>query len=375
MIHIPINIKNIELCQSHFNHIRQPINDLINNKINVIHEGSFEHIVLTHIQTNLDNILIADVNQIEQHINLFINLIHDHIGTVVLTENDYASKSISLDELKIICRDAGISNYSNKNKEMLAGLIWSKRMHINDINDQNNKLKFSVLKTKINLILTEIFVNFYESAWDNIENYTRYDFVKKLDLNTCPYCNRNYTFVVDKNNGNLRPEIDHFHPKSIYPFLAMSFYNLIPSCCVCNHTKKDKDSFKLGLANPYQIQENEFKITYKPKQINFMQLKRKNYNFDSFKIEFKKANEVNLDIFKLEKLYEQHRDIVLDLLMKKAYYPESYIEELKKNYKFSKDDIYRFLLSNYSKSKDLHKRPLSKLTKDIAEELGLILSK
>ena len=58
--------------------------------------------------------------------------------------------------------------------------------------------------------------------------------------------------------------------------------------------------------------------------------------------------------------------------MKKTYYAKSYIEELENNFGFTKDDIYRYLLNNYQKEEDLHKRPLSKLMKDISEELDLI---
>lgn len=63
--------------------------------------------------------------------------------------------------------------------------------------------------------------------WGKRKTYGSYKFVETLDLKTCPYCNRNYTFIVDEESGKLRPELDHFYPKSIYPFLAMSFYNLI----------------------------------------------------------------------------------------------------------------------------------------------------
>ncbi len=53
------------------------------------------------------------------------------------------------------------------------------------------------------------------------------------------------------------------------------------------------------------------------------------------------------------------------------YYPKFYIEQLQ-GLKFTKQEIYRFILSNYSETKDFHKRPLSKLVKDISEELNLI---
>ena len=81
--------------------------------------------------------------------------------------------------------------------------------------------------------------------------------------------------------------------------------------------------------------------------------------------------EENIKTFKLEELYKQHKDIVLELLIKKVYYPKSYIEELK-GFGFSEDEVYRYLLCNYKKNEDLHKRPLSKLMKDISEELDLI---
>ena len=61
---------------------------------------------------------------------------------------------------------------------------------------------------------------------------------------------------------------------------------------------------------------------------------------------------------------------MLELLIKKAYYPQSYVEELS-SFGFSKDEIYRYLFSNYNQDEDLHKRPLSKLIKDISQELGL----
>lgn len=46
--------------------------------------------------------------------------------------------------------------------------------------------------------------------------------------------------------------------------------------------------------------------------------------------------------------------------------------ELEKSFWFSQDKIYHYLFSNYSKDEDLHKRPLSKLIKDISKELELI---
>ena len=271
-----------------------------------------------------------------------------------------------------------ISNLDNKD-ECLKYLSEPKEIkNILKANTFQMKLYIKFFKTDfpdsleedkdLNRILREeIFEKEYKN-WSSRKKYGAYYFVKALGLNSCPYCNRNYTFVVDNDNGKLRPEIDHFYPKSIYPFLAMSFYNLIPSCPICNHTKSDK--VKEDLENPYDIKANSYQFTYTPQSVEFSIVEKEKYSFDSFEIEID-GNESNIELFKLEELYKQHKDIVLELLIKKAYYPQSYIEELSR-FGFSQDEIYRYLFSNYNQDEDLHKRPLSKLVRDISEELGLI---
>ena len=209
----------------------------------------------------------------------------------------------------------------------------------------------------------------YESYFTKGKNplkYSSYSLVEKLDIKTCPYCNRNYIFVVKK--GKLRPEIAHFYPKTKCPYLALNYFNLIPSCQTCNKTKSNDIDF--NWINPYDVENYDFKLTYTPESIGFFNVENQKYNFDNFEIKFTNENE-NIKTFKLQELYKQHKDIVLELLIKKAYYPKSYIEELKA-FGFGEDEIYRYLFSNYKKDEDLHKRPLSKLIKDISEELELI---
>ena len=221
-------------------------------------------------------------------------------------------------------------------------------------------------KESLNRIFYRIFVDY---GYDNLD---KLKFIQNINLGSCPYCNRNYIFNINKK-GSIKPEIDHFYPKSIYPYLAVSYFNLIPSCPTCNGfgAKEGKDTFyTYPISNPYELNENDFKFSISPESIDFFNVESKKYDFNSFEIELN-GNKANLEIFKLEELYKQHKDIVLELLIKKAYYPKSYIEELKK-FGFTEDEIYRYLLCNYKKNEDLHKRPLSKLIKDISEELGIL---
>lgn len=87
-----------------------------------------------------------------------------------------------------------------------------------------------------------------------------YKFVESMNIQVCPYCNRNYISVVkDKNDGfKTRPELDHFYNKSKYPYLAVSMRNLVPSCHVCNLAKHNEDKnilypYKEGLGNTYRF--------------------------------------------------------------------------------------------------------------------------
>ncbi|MDQ7066856.1 MAG: hypothetical protein Q9M40_01995 [Sulfurimonas sp.] len=70
---------------------------------------------------------------------------------------------------------------------------------------------------------------FYMKGSDGKEVYNAYKLVKSLNLSVCPYCNRNTIYNITNKNRRTS-DLDHFYPKSKYPFLAVSFYNLIPSC-------------------------------------------------------------------------------------------------------------------------------------------------
>ncbi|MEA2028199.1 MAG: hypothetical protein U9N49_04425 [Campylobacterota bacterium] len=232
----------------------------------------------------------------------------------------------------------------------------------------NNKIRNK--DEAISQIIYNIFVT---STYEKNEYFNKLKFIQRIGLDTCPYCNRSYIYTLNKA-GSIKPEIDHFYPKSFYPYLAVSYYNLIPSCQTCNGfgAKGKIDTFNdKKIIHPYEVNVNDFKFTYIPNSINFNLLKQEKYNFNNFEIKFIKSNQDNLDVFKLEELYKQHKDIVLELLVKKAYYPKSYIDELA-SFGFGEDEIYRYLLGNYKKDEDLHKRPLSKLIKDISEELKLL---
>lgn len=73
--------------------------------------------------------------------------------------------------------------------------------------------------------------------------------------------------------------------------------------------------------------------------------------------------------------YKHHRDFVIELIQKKYLYSDDYLNALYKQYEGTifrnREDILRLVTTNFVDEKDLKNRPLSKLTRDIAEQLDL----
>lgn len=193
---------------------------------------------------------------------------------------------------------------------------------------------------------------------------------KELDVRTCPYCNRQYTFTIEAGTKDIRPEFDHFYSKSDYPYLALSFYNLVPACPTCNHTKSsnpiDKNPYFEGFDNNYR-----FKIKTKDGEEFSLDWALKN----KLEIDFTDTeNNKNIEEFALKKLYNEHIDYVKEIINKAQAYNESYYNSLKVSFKgLGKQDpeIERFIWGNYLDIAEHEKRPLSKLTKDILEQLKI----
>ena len=219
-----------------------------------------------------------------------------------------------------------------------------------------------------NFVLKNIFIDNCYKQLDKLE------FIKRFALDTCPYCNRNYIYYTSEKN-KIKPQLDHFYPQTKYPVLGICFYNLIPSCQTCNglDVKSSIDTYKRGLLNPYLLTKDSFKFSYDIKNIDVM---NPLLNNDSIEIKFVNKLQSHLDVFKLDKLYQQHADHVLELVIKsKLKYSSSYRAYLK-NYKelrFSDKEIDRLILGNYTEDDEIHKRPLAKLYQDIGKELGLII--
>ena len=144
--------------------------------------------------------------------------------------------------------------------------------------------------------------------------------------------------------------------------------------------KSDDDSYKDekdgNLVHPYNVKDSDFTFSYTFDNLDILKsIDKKNIRFEDeekIKITLDRKYEKNNKYFQLETIYQNHKDIVIELILKEINYPKSYIKELIDNHFGTEEEIYRFIFSNYLLIDDFHKRPLSKLTKDIVEELGIL---
>lgn len=132
----------------------------------------------------------------------------------------------------------------------------------------------------------------------------------------CPYCNNNKIGILKKevrNNGSslMLFELDHFYPKSMYPFLALSLYNLIPSCHDCNATIKKEKNFTIEThTHPYHESFDElykFEVDLQSFQ------NHTTHNLRITKNAIKPHDKSAVD-FELETRYQLHQDDINSLI-------------------------------------------------------------
>ncbi|PFL22833.1 hypothetical protein COK36_17875 [Bacillus cereus] len=241
-------------------------------------------------------------------------------------------------------------------------------------------------KQTINRVLENIFVKEYDRFTDrNVKSpdlWWAYTFVQAVNISVCPYCNSQFIFTHLNDNGRTRPVLDHFFCKSEYPFLAISIYNLIPCCKVCNSDLKGSTKVDLiNYINPY-IHQFEGNVSFKREFVNKPKTKiEKNDYFSAiigesndFKItlDFTALSEGEIkqyknqaELFQLEEIYKFHKDYIKNLIVKSRIYSDIYTKQIKSSYSKlfqSNEDLRQILIPREDQMNNII---LSKLTRDI----------
>lgn len=189
--------------------------------------------------------------------------------------------------------------------------------------------------------------------------------LQELNLSVCPYCNRHYIFSVG-NSRKVSAQFDHFYSKVTYPYLALSFYNLIPCCPDCNRAKGEKD-IKI---NPYA---EGFDTNGQLEIDSLLNCVLGKPNWD---VVFNADDRcrTNIEVFALDELYRYHKDVAYEIVCKAIANESGYLKKIVQAYgnmRLDIDTIYRILWGYYLGDGGLSKRPLSKLTADILKQLGV----
>ena len=215
------------------------------------------------------------------------------------------------------------------------------------------------------------------------ETWNSYILTNALNLSVCPYCNRNWIITItDSKDGSkvVNPQLDHFLPKSDFPLFRLSFFNLIPSCDTCNTRLKRSTPFDNSYFHPYMAGYGK-NANFRSIALDVESSKGDASNY-SINLEYSLISEKNKsrivknnDIFKIKDIYEKHGDIVAELYKVRHTYSERYLEMLKDSFKdsnLSMEELYKLAFRNFYSELNFHRRPFSKLTKDIASQLKMI---
>lgn len=231
------------------------------------------------------------------------------------------------------------------------------------IADYNRLLEIKNVVDKINYKTYKISFNNLKKIFNSL--YTKYrktyarQLVEDLEITVCPYCNRNF---INNTEKYAMAQFDHFFPKSKYPMLALSLYNLIPCCPQCNHNKLEKE------------------LSYSPYNKEFTTDKLLRFNIipefvDGFEIGIEAKNEIikeNIDKLLLKEAYAVHKPLVKEIYLKVKMYSDCYIQSLNNMVKDSVINIDmtfdELWYGNYLTEDKYYLKPLSKLTHDMIED-------
>lgn len=271
-------------------------------------------------------------------------------------------------------------------EEIITGDIFKLWEYVKRYNDCERRMSDNdrlVVKRELQNIFVaeyEYFTNVTKNRWN------AYQFTEELQVSVCPYCGTQFIFTYsDDTSGKTRPTLDHFFDKSKHPYLAVSLYNLVPCCKVCNSDMKGQRA--MNLEDYYSPYEKNIVECLKVK-VDVINTRSNNEVVDyydafiggnnNFDIKFTatsndemimKKISGNVEMFKLEEIYNEFHKPYVRSIMKKAHiYNQAYLNYLRDSYGliFSSEEDLRE--SAYPKVEEDPFSILGKMTRDIIQE-------
>lgn len=222
-------------------------------------------------------------------------------------------------------------------------------------------------RNKLNLIIGEVL------DYSFMPRQIRHQLYQKMDVQVCPYCNRQYIHTVSiTEEGTYLGDLDHFYPKSIYQLFSLSLWNLIPVCKPCNQLFKRQ--YNRRILSPTTSGFGDdciFKIQYQY-VLSMLGLNDHftfNWEIRKYVSEDKKALiRHNLDMFHLNEVYQLHEKDIQDILRRRHLRSKMLADRqdaLLGNFRLSAEDINRLVYGTTLNKNNFHKELLGKMVYDI----------
>lgn len=314
--------------------------------------------LINMIKINVDNKVMKEI--IDSH---YVNMklrIEEQIKNIIIDDKNKKRYKKLIDYL---CDISGKID-ENKLRKLLTGTKSELIEIINSVGE---------IELQKNDSFARLYINFRKS--DDSKTI-----LNKLNVNVCPYCNRLYTFTLAREG--IRPQFDHYFPKSKFAYLSVSLYNLIPSCSICNQKKSKLNTFKEEneLFYPYEDEfGNEVFFQTEPIDNDFLYWTGINRNFNII-IKSKNNEHYNKienlkEHLRIQDLYNGHKDFIQDIIRNAVIYNDSRIEELLEQFPeffSSKQEVLNLIFMNDIEKENWGKRSLSKLTHDVYNEFQIV---
>jgi len=154
-------------------------------------------------------------------------------------------------------------------------------------------------------LLAPDWVRDFETCFD----YTKFrdtlgnDFILDLDIDICLYCNKEEIQTIISGDSVYKADLDHFHPKSKFPFLALTLSNLIPSGEKCNQRFKGA-KVMLNCSHPYLEGVGSDPLFKIEEPLTGGKLNKNNFTIYT-ESQFPELDR-NIELFKIESVYNQN---------------------------------------------------------------------
>lgn len=324
--------------------------------------------------------------------------------------------TININGVKKTITTKFVKKHTVTNKKAIVEYIkdrFSECINLNGVNDlkqiksEVNKL-FSDTCSLLDTNIIKENNNLKFINYEDMDGKLRHQLIDSLGIKTCPYCNRQYiTSYVKEDNNNTTADLDHYYQKSLFPLFALSSFNFIPSCHVCNSLMKgDKyvetlypyeDSaeedirFDIVLKNGQKKKnivdiwlgkgKNSFPEIEKISELNVINLIKakddaKKTKGDRYR---EKLIDNEIELFHLKEIYKNHLDQAVNVLLIMRIYLEEYfytrninsicknigITSVKNGTSITKEEIRSFLLGLVIDGQGEMDKPLAKMISDI----------